>query len=197
MKTFSETQLRKQVKRWIILFIVFLVLSGITAFPLVTELAFLTSHVTAFPAFMQEWILEINAAIQQVSAEHPQLQYGTDWLAFAHIVIATAFIGPLQDPVRNSWVIRFGMIACVMVLPLAFIAGPIRGIPFYWQLVDCSFGVLGLIPLYLCYRKIIMLEKIQEARSRARLPSDKYSAGFAPSALAVKPNNSKLTTRNT
>ena len=29
------------------------------------------------------------------------IAYGTDWLAFAHITIAVAFLGPLKDPVRN------------------------------------------------------------------------------------------------
>jgi len=52
------------------------------------------------------------------------------------------------------------MYACIMVIPLAFIAGPIRQIPFFWQLIDCSFGVLGIIPLYTCY-KIKKLEELQ------------------------------------
>ena len=37
------------------------------------------------------------------------------------------------------------------IFPLAFIMGSIRGIPFWWQLVDCSFGVIGLmvmVPVY-------------------------------------------------
>jgi Na+/melibiose symporter-like transporter len=52
------------------------------------------------------------------------------------------------------------MIACVMVLPLAFICGPVRDIPFFWQLIDCSFGVFGFIPLYMCYRKTKVLENV-------------------------------------
>ena len=63
------------------------------------------------------------------------------------MVIAVAFIGPLRDPVKNVWVIDFGMIACAAVIPLALICGPIRGIPFWWQLIDCSFGVVGIVPL--------------------------------------------------
>jgi len=74
------------------------------------------------------------------------MAYGTDWLAFGHLVIATAFIGPLRDPVRNKWIIDWGLIACVGVLPLALICGPLRGIPFYWRLIDCSFGFVGAIP---------------------------------------------------
>jgi len=52
------------------------------------------------------------------------------------------------------------MIACVIVFPLALIAGPIRQIPFFWQMIDCSFGALGLIPLYMCYKNIKKLETL-------------------------------------
>jgi hypothetical protein len=80
--------------------------------------------------------------------------YGTDWLAFGHLMIAIAFIGPLRDPVRNIWVVEFGMIACVLVIPAALICGFVRGIPFFWRLIDCSFGVFGIVPLYLAWRLI-------------------------------------------
>ena len=76
--------------------------------------------------------------------------YGTDWLAFAHVVIAVYFIGPLVKPVKNEWVVYAGLIGCLLVIPLAWICGPIRGIPFYWRLIDCSFGVLGAVPLLYC-----------------------------------------------
>jgi hypothetical protein len=82
------------------------------------------------------------------------MAYGTDWLAFAHLVIAVAFWGPLRDPVRNIWVVHFGMIACLAVGPLALIAGPIRGIPWGWQLVDMSFGAFDLAPLFFSERGI-------------------------------------------
>jgi hypothetical protein len=96
-----------------------------------------------------------------MSQKYPFIFYGTDWLAFAHVVIAVAFWGPLRDPIKNIWVVEFGMIACVMVIPLAMIFGPIRGIPFFWRLADCSFGVFGIIPLWLVrndIRRIIALE---------------------------------------
>ena len=93
------------------------------------------------------------------------MAYGTDWLAFAHIVIAMAFIGPLRDPVKNIWVIEFGMIACVLVIPLAAICGPLRGIPWLWILIDCSFGIFGIMPLWLIRRYIKRLEQIQMAGS--------------------------------
>jgi hypothetical protein len=69
---------------------------------------------------------EAYIAIHQTNVNYPYLANGYDWLAFAHLVIAVAFAGPLKDPVRNKWVIQFGIIACCMIFPLAFIAGHIR-----------------------------------------------------------------------
>jgi hypothetical protein len=71
-----------------------------------------------------------------------------------------AFVGPLIEPVRNKWVLVFGVIACLGVFPLALVAGPIRGIPFYWRLIDCSFGILGAIPLFICLRYVRRLEEL-------------------------------------
>jgi hypothetical protein len=157
----EEQRLRKRIRIWVWIFIIGLVLSGVTAFPIETELAFMVNHSSIFPAFMVHWIETIYAAVKDTNMRYPYLAYGTDWLAFGHIVIATAFIGPLRDPVKNIWVIQFGMIACVMVLPLAFIAGPIRHIPVYWRLIDCRFGVFGIIPLYVCYKSIRKLEGLK------------------------------------
>lgn len=162
--TATATQLRKQIKNLIVLFIVGLVLSGITAFPIETELAWISAHSAWMPDYLQNWIGGVYNGVLDMNQKYPYLSYGTDWLAFAHIVIAVAFIGPLRDPVRNIWVIQFGMIACIMVFPLAFIAGPIREIPFYWQLIDCSFGVFGFVLLYWCYRKIVLLERLSTSQ---------------------------------
>jgi hypothetical protein len=43
------------------------------------------------------------------------------------------------------------------------IAGSIRGIPFFWQLLDCSFGLIGGLLLFLLYRKIRQLERMFQA----------------------------------
>ena len=155
----EDIKLKNKIRRWIAVFIIFLILSGVTAFPIETELSFLINHSSSFPEFMQQWISKIYNAVKETNSNYVQLSYGTDWLAFAHIVIATVFIGPLIDPVKNIWVIQFGMIACIMVFPLALIAGPIRHIPFYWQMIDCSFGVFGFIPLCICHQNIKKLEK--------------------------------------
>lgn len=153
----AEETLKKRIRFWLILFIVGLVLSGVTAFPLGWEVGLLRRIMDAmgvaswFPAG-DAWIKRVDQALIETGRNHPFLFYGTDWLAFAHLVIAVAFIGPLRDPVKNVWVIQFGMIACVAVIPLALIAGPIRGIPFWWRLIDCSFGVVGIVPLWAAYR---------------------------------------------
>jgi hypothetical protein len=158
----NEEQLKARIRIWLWIFIVGLALSGITAFPIETELGFLSGHSGSLPGGVGKWIITVYLAVKTTNATYPYLSYGTDWLAFGHLVIASSFIGPLRDPVKNIWVIQYGMIACVMVFPLAFIAGPIRGIPVYWRLVDCSFGFFGIMPLYLCYKMIRKLETIQK-----------------------------------
>ena len=148
------------------MFIIGLALSGITAFPIESELAFLSAHAGIFPVIVTNWITTVYNAVRVTNQAYPYLSYGTDWLAFGHLVIATTFIGPLKDPVKNVWVLQFGMIACVMVPFLAFIAGPVRHIPVYWRLIDCCFGVFGIIPLWLCYSMIRKLESLQETNQR-------------------------------
>ena len=147
----------RRIRFWLAVFIVGLVASGITAFPLQTELGWFvalldTSPLRTLAEFTRllPWVERVYAGLSATNARYPFLAYGTDWLAFAHLVIAVVFVGPYLDPVRNKWVITFGLIACAGVLPLALIAGPIRGIPLPWRLIDCSFGVFGCVPLMLC-----------------------------------------------
>lgn len=160
----SEKQLRKSTRKWLIAFMILLTLSGVTAFPIESELNWLAHHSSIFPTFMREWIFQIYNGVKYMNSTFPQLSYGTDWLAFAHIVIGVAFIGPLIDPVKNVWVLIFGMIACAMVFPLAIICGSIRLIPFYWRMIDCAFGVFGFIPLWICYVKVRKIEKLNLAK---------------------------------
>lgn len=137
-----------------------LAVSGITAFPLETELNWLNSHNAVFPITMQHWLNQIYTALETTNQQHPYLSYGTDWLAFAHVMLAVLFIGPYKDPVKNIWVIQFGLIACLAIFPLAFIAGPVRQIPLFWTLVDCSFGVFGAIPLIMALRYVKKMQSL-------------------------------------
>src|SRR4051812_1975184 len=111
--------------RWALgLFMLGLILSGITAFPLQREL----EQIVAARGLEQvspsgadngfdRWILTVRDGLNESYGKYPWLAYGTDWLAFAHIIIAIFFIGPFIDPVRNVWVLRAGLIACVLVVP--------------------------------------------------------------------------------
>jgi hypothetical protein len=111
------------------------------------------------------WIITVRNGLHDSYAKYPWLAYGTDWLAFAHIIIAIFFIGPFIDPVRNIWILKTGIIACVLVIPLALICGPIRQIPFGWRLIDCSFGVFGILPLLICFKFTNRLEILSRAQS--------------------------------
>jgi hypothetical protein len=162
----TETDHLRRIRFWLALFIVGLILSGLTAFPLQAELGWLVRVVHSEPlrpfveySGLKTWIERVNEGLLATNVRYPFLAYGTDWLAFAHLVIAIGFVGPFIDPVRNKWVITFGLIACAGVIPLALIAGPMRGIPLGWRLIDCSFGVVGSIPLLLCRRSIVALER--------------------------------------
>jgi hypothetical protein len=158
MKLVTKQQLSIRIKIYIWIVIMGLFISGITAFPLETELAYFYEHIHVFPVVMQSWLTIIYKAIKDTNMHYTYLSDGTDWLAFAHLVLALLFVGPLKDPVKNIWVIQFGMMACVLIFPLAFIAGSIRHIPLFWQFIDCSFGVIGIIPLWLSYKAVKRLE---------------------------------------
>lgn len=142
------------IRRWIIFFMTALILSGLTAVPLEWGTALLARFTVSWGEPWASWASHAAEAIAHVGGSYPILFYGTDWLAFAHIVIALAFIGPYRDPERNRWVIVWGMWCCLLVLPLAFLWAPVRGIPFFWCCVDASFGILGAIPLWLVLRRI-------------------------------------------
>jgi hypothetical protein len=140
------------IKRLLVLFIVALFISGLTAIPIDAQLSFLLKHVSAGTS-LYLWIDKVLIAYREVNINHPFLLYGYDWLAFAHFVLAILFIGPYKDPIKNIWVIEFGLIACALVIPYAFVAGHFRGIPIGWRLIDCSFGVFGFVLLWMIYSK--------------------------------------------
>jgi len=156
----EAANLHRQIRRWIIFFIIALAVSGITAFPIESELRWGLSQHYMIPSFMEGFLQNVFAGVKNTNRQYPFIVYGSDWLAFAHLVIAMAFIGPYRDPVRNKWVIEWAILACIAVIPLALIAGPIRQIPFYWRMIDCSFGIFGIFPLLILWNKINKLEKI-------------------------------------
>ncbi|MEV6369114.1 hypothetical protein AB0L86_19730 [Micromonospora musae] len=155
-----EQRLRR-VRLWLWVVVVGLFLSGATAFPLEIEVRWLLRLVEPLsdqlPALVA-WIERVHTGLVETGDRYPFMLYGTDWLAFAHLVLAVAFWGPLRDPVRNVWVVQLGMIACAGIVPLALICGPIRDIPWFWTLVDLSFAVGAFPPLWFAYRHIRRIE---------------------------------------
>ena len=161
----TKPQLLRSLRLWLSLFILGLILSGLTAFPLEQETAWLASFLETYPILPDSitlWVARVHAALLDTNLHYPFLAYGTDWLGFAHLVLAIVFLGPLRDPVRNKWVLQFGVIACLAVISLALIAGPLRGIPPLWRAIDCSFGVFGAIPLLICLHRVKRLEQFQQ-----------------------------------
>ena len=156
--TFKVEENKKIIRRWLVFFMTMLTLSGITAMPVEWELSIVVKFFDDHSP-LGSWLNEIHFAVQETGKKFPFLFYGYDWLGFAHMIIAIAFIGPYKDPVKNKWVIEFGTIACFLLIPFALFIGYFRGIPFWWRLIDCSFGVFGLIPLGICYNKITELER--------------------------------------
>ena len=146
--------------RWLVgLLMAGLLLSGATAIPLVSEVSWLEKVTGArqlldqsSPPAWAGWLCRVESALREMSLKHPFISYGGDWLAFGHFVIAIAFIGAWRDPVRNRWLFDFGLIACALV-------GALRGIPFWWRLIDCSFGLLGAVPLWLARRWVKKVEE--------------------------------------
>jgi hypothetical protein len=162
----SRANLLRKIRILLGIFMMALVLSGLTAFPLERELSLVCSvrgleqlHLPDVHAGLNSWLLTVRDGLRDMDAKYPWIAYGTDWLAFAHIVIALFFIGAFVNPVRNIWVLQAGLMACVLVIPLALICGAIRQIPLGWRLIDCSFGVFGAVPLWFCRRWARELER--------------------------------------
>ena len=108
-----------------------LIASGITAFPLLFELNVLSSLFTGGAADLSPenysgatfWILKVREGLDATYANYPFIGYGTDWLAFGHIVIALFFVLPFLDPFRYRGVLHVGVVSCILVVPLALTSG--------------------------------------------------------------------------
>ncbi len=143
-----EQELIRRIRWTTAVFIAGLVASGLTAIPLETELALLERWIGGG----SDWIHRVATALHEANTKHPFLAYGTDWLAFGHIIIALAFVWAWREPVRNRWMFDFGLLACALVAPWALVFGEVRGIPMGWRMIDCAFGLLGALPMWLCRR---------------------------------------------
>jgi hypothetical protein len=153
------------IRAWTLFLMMGLLVSGLTAIPLRSELDLLVRlfSVDGSPSALGSWLLLVHAGVRDVNERWPFMGLGTDWLAFGHIVIGLGFIGLLRDPLRNEWLVTWGMLACLLVIPWAWGFGWLRGIPWGWRLIDCAFGLGGLVPLLQIRRAIVELNRRRAA----------------------------------
>ena len=163
-----ERALERRIRGLLAFVVCGLIVSGLTAIPIESELHWLMRILGAGPdaragdySGIMNWLPTVREAVSATGRQYPFLFYGTDWLAFAHFAIAFAFLGPLRDPVRNSWVVTFGLVASAGVIVWAMAAGWARNIPLSWRVVDSLFGIGAGVPLLMCQRYIRRLEQLR------------------------------------
>lgn len=154
-----KISLRRKIKVAILITIIGLLVNGISAIPLQREMNLLLSHPDKLPDFMRDWWMYVSKGVNETNNKYPFMRYGFDWLAFAHLLIAIAFLGPLKDPVKNEWVVRWGMIASALSVLMALGWENIRDIPFWWSILDALLSVVAFIILWLCNKWINELKK--------------------------------------
>jgi len=121
-------------------FLLGLVASGVTAIPLPWEVGLLERWVGNCTLIAQtapglvSWINRVNEGVQNAYGQHPFLAYGTDWLAFGHVAIAVAFLGPCGAYHRAGH-----SSTCPLASSASFPCG-LRGAPFWstWEKCDIS-----------------------------------------------------------
>ena len=92
-------ELRRKVQILLVLYGLALIAIGLATIPLQVEIAVL-ENVTGDRSALEEvwpamahWISRVQEGVSRAYGTYPFLQYGTDWLAFAHVVIGIAFLG--------------------------------------------------------------------------------------------------------
>jgi hypothetical protein len=154
----SENRSLRFPRTMIAVFIIGVVLSGLTAMPLQTQLDVGVRFVDR-SSDVGHWVWRVRDDVERINRESPFIFYGFDWLAFGHIAIAILFIPAWRDPIRNRWLLDYGLLLCGLVIVWALCCAPFRGIPWGWVALDCSFGVFGAVPLYLARRSIKRIMK--------------------------------------
>jgi hypothetical protein len=156
----KEKQLRGRIKAAIIITMIGLLFNGMSSVPLRSELDILLSHPNRLPQFLLDWWTYVRQGVYETSEKYEFMRYGFDWLAFAHLMIAIAFIGPLRDPVKNQWVVKWGMIVAACGIVMAFGWERMRGIPVWWSFIDAGISYAAFVVLWLCNRWIGRLKFI-------------------------------------
>lgn len=155
----QKKNLEQKINISIWITIIGLVLNGVSAFALHTELNIVLQFGNLLPQSLYDWLFMVREAVMEAEQRYPFMLYGYDWLGFAHLFIAIAFLGPLKDPVKNEWVIKFGMIVSILTVFISLFYEQVREIPFFWSLIDAAVGVAAFIILFFCHRWIKELKK--------------------------------------
>ncbi len=153
----------KNITLYLQAFMIVLVISGLCYFSLPFLSKKILSFINAFGVRgeLYSFAIKMSQGASYNAAHYPFMGYATDWLGFAHLMFALLFVGPLLDPERNEWVIRYGLIVSAAVIPVVLIAGWIREIPIIWRIVNCFFGLFGFLLLYKVSK---MVQQNQEFR---------------------------------
>ncbi len=166
METVEATSIRKRIRLLLVVFVVGLAFGCQMVLFVRPELAWLnrilgpgTRTERIWPA-MSAWINHLHQGITTTYAEYPFIAYCMDWLVLAQVGFMIIFIGAVIDPVRNLWIIRSGMVICLLHVVTAAVSGGLHGVPFFWQILDASFGVVGVVVLYAAYRYVGYLKKV-------------------------------------
>jgi len=149
-----ETQLRRKISTALIITIIGLLLNGVTAVPLRTELSILLAKHEVLPKFLQDWWNYVNQGVNDTSNQYNFMRYGFDWLGFTHLLIAVLFFGALKDPLKNEWVVKWGMIASLLSIVMALGWEQLRSIPFWWSGIDALIALGAFVILWLCNKWI-------------------------------------------
>ncbi len=174
----QSTSVLTRIRLCLALLILGLLVTGLASFPLVRETQALLDLLARSAHFgagspLFEWILRVHLALAATAVTAPFLAYRNDALALAYLLFAILFFGPYRDPVRNQWVINFGLIACAGILLLAFIAGPLRGIPVFWRFVNAAFAVACALPLLLCRHYLNLLKHLDSTAQQQRMQKNR------------------------
>jgi len=170
MKDIDSQKIKRRIRVLLIVFIIGLAFGCQIVLFVTPQLAWLNNNfgpgtrINQYFPNLSAWINHLYEGITETYRKYPFVAYCMDWLAFAQLAFIIFFIGAIIDPIRNIWIIKSGMVICVLHILLAFGGGGLRGVPFFWQLLDSIFGILGLIVLYLAYKNIKHLEKIKKNR---------------------------------
>ena len=159
--------------KWMLSIVAFgLFLSGVTVWPAATEMKMLIQIIwgdSVPTGVLHQFAVQVITGLAEMEAKYPFLLYAHDWLAFAHIMLAILFAGAILNPVRNIWIIQCGLIMCACVPILAGICIPLRGLPWFWVLIDSAFAPAAGLPLWIALRDVRLAERTSPVHFAGRL----------------------------